>query len=323
VGVLAGLSPHTGAVRLVPSIIGGSLVAGATYVVLRRRRAAGGGPAEPALQIEVSPLAWLCLFASLLAFAPTLGWLIFEYTYSIWRNGHGLFLPLIIFALSRRALRRAELPAQAPSAWGLPLVVAGCALSLIDATARTSYLGAAGLIVAVPGLSLLVLGAARTRALAFPLALVVFVLPVPAGTLGLFSLSTATAWLAEVWLGVLGYHAPRVENIFDLSWGRMYVSENCSGLALLYAAVLASLIIGHLTGRRLLGAGLLLLCWPLTALVNSFRVVGLVIISDARYGKAFIHSPFHGLSGIAAYWMVVVVILWLGHRFSRGTEGAR
>jgi len=262
--------------------------------------------------------AFLVVFAA--AFAPTLAWLVGEYTDSIWQNGHGLLLPLIIFWLSRRALRHADLPEEAPSAWGLPFVLAGCAMSLIDATAHTAYLGVLGLVVATPGLSLLLLGARRTRAIGFPLSLVIFVFPIPLGVLGLFSLSSATGWLSEIWFGLFDLYPPRIENVFILSNLLLNISQNCSGLAPLFGSVLASIIIGHLSGRWSLAVVLLLLCWPLTVLFNSFRVTALVLLMERFVGPGILDTPVHGLSGIATFWAVVGVIVGVGAAVGFGSR---
>jgi exosortase len=307
-GLLVGVSPHTGSARLIPSIVGGGLVAGATYLVRSRGRDAR----ELSARVAVPLVGWLCLLLAAVAFAPTLAWLFREYSDSIWRNGHGILLPLLITWLVRRALRRADLPDEEPSAWGLPFVVVGCALSLLDVTARTGYLGVLGFVIATPGLSLLVLGPRRTRAIAFPLSLVVFAFPVPLGVLGLFSLSAASGWLCEVWLGLLGMHPPRLENWFVLSTSYLHVSQNCSGLAPLYGAVLASLVIGHWSGRWSVAVVLLLFCWPVTVFINSFRVAALILLSERLVGPQVLDTPIHGMSGIATFWVVVLVIVAAG-----------
>jgi len=318
-GFLVGMSPHTGSARLVPSIVGGCLVAVATFLVRRRLRNVRGARTETAPKLHLSLLGWGCLATSVFAFAPTVVWLVSEYTDSIWRNAHGLLLPLLIIWLSRRALQRADLPEEEPSAWGLPFVVVGCAFSLIDATARTAYLGVLGLVVATPGLSLLLLGARHTRAIAFPLSLVAFAFPIPVGALGLFSLSSATGWLGEIWLGFVGLHPPRLEHMFVFPGFVLGISQNCSGLAPLYGAVLASVVVGHVRGRWSLTVVLLLLCWPITVLVNSFRVVALALLIERYVGPGVIHTPVHGLSGIATFWVVVGMILGVG--FGVGFRG--
>lgn len=281
-------------------------------------RGARDARAESAPIDSLSLFGWGALVAFVAAFAPALGWLLGEYTDSIWRNGHGILLPLVIYWLARRALQRADLPAEGPSAWGLPFVVVGCAMSLIDATARTDYLGVLGIVFAAPGLSLLLLGARRTRAIAFPLSLIVFLFPIPVGVLDLFSLSTASGRLSDIWLGLFGLHVPRIENWLFLSSNYlMQITQNCSGLAPLYGGALVSIVVAYLNRSWWLGAALLLLCWPITVFVNSFRVAALVLLFERFMGPSVLDSPIHGLSGIATFWAVIVPILLVGVGFHR------
>lgn len=309
-GVLAALSPHTSGARLVPSLIGGAVVAAATWC-WRRDLIPGiagfraGRDGATGLDLHLTQLQWACVGACLLVQLPTLHWLYEQYTISIWRNGHGLFLGPILYVLVRNRLRAAPRPAIRGSAWGLPVLALAALLALIESASRLGYPGALGLVVALPGLSLLLLGTAATRRIAFPLCLGLFFLPTPEGMVDPFALASTTADLAAPLIRLTGLQATAFDTLVLFYDHIFNVSANCSGLSTFYSAVLLALILSARTPswrtRTLIFAAI----WPLTLLFNSVRLF--VIIGGAsRWGLAWVHSPIHGLGGIATFWAVML-----------------
>ncbi len=317
VGLVMGLSPHTSGSRLVPSIAGG-LLAGAAVFAYRvrasRRAVRAGQSAVPARPVRRPPaLVWATLLASAVVFAPIAAQLFDRYTGSIWKNGHGLFVPLIMGSLALAILRRDTTGDADASAWGFVPVALGLALVVVDGAVQTLYLATLGLVVFIPGLCLLLLGARRTRALAFPLLLGVFLLPLPTSLGTPLQLPTATAAGVATLFENLGVPVLRRGAVLDMPGAVYVVSANCSGFSAFYAGIGAALVLGFL-GRSRLRAGMLLLAvWPLTWLANVLRSAILVALCEAR-GIGFADTPFHGLSGIVAFWLVMLGLLLLADR---------
>lgn len=314
-GAVFAASPLSGAIDAHPRV---SLVAGIVAAVgiftirrLRGRQAAQRHAAEPPLfQTKTAgPLVWVLLAGSLVTFLPTLVWLFWEYTDAIWRNAHGIFVPIVMAVLARSRLRRDECRAEESSPWGIPLLVGGGLLAAIDSGARSDYLSALGLVIALPGLSLLLLGARRTRAIAFPLALGLFLIPIPPRLPEPLFLHTATAALVEPLLEALGTPTPRHQTAFLLPVGSFGISANCSGIATLYASVFLAVILAqsHSWPRR---AALLLSTWPITVGVNAVRTTFLIALCN-RYGLEVLNSPIHGLTGIGTLWAVLILVFAL------------
>lgn len=302
--------PHTGRARPLVSLAGGALAGGAVLALRRWRRRNRPVDARPRPLFDrasLTPSVWALLGGFLALFAPTFVWLYGEYGAGIWRNAHGFFVPVCMALLAAERLRNDPRPAEAGSAWGIPWILAGAGLALLDAGMRTGLLASAGLVIALPGLSLLLLGARRTRALAGPLALGVFLIPLPERVPDPLALPTATALLAEPILKALGYAVERQSTVFVMREAVFKVSTNCSGVATLYgatffAALLAMWVRG--TPRRL---AVLASIWPATVAVNALRVTFLFALT-ADYGERVIHSPIHGLSGIATFWLVMLAL---------------
>ena len=141
VGLVMGLSPHTSGSRLVPSIAGGCLAGAAVFayrVRAGRRAARAGQSAVPARPMQRPPaLVWATLLASAVVFAPIAAQLFDRYTDSIWKNGHGLFVPLVMGSLALATLRRDTTGDADASAWGFVPVALGLALVVVDGAVQT------------------------------------------------------------------------------------------------------------------------------------------------------------------------------------------
>lgn len=316
-GVLFGLSPHTGVGRNVFAIAGGSgmalLVFGLSEYAQRRRAKSHPErervPSERAFAAPTA-LAVVCVLAYGAVFAPTLAWMYEEWTSSIWTNGHGLFLPVGLVWLSYAILRRVPNERSEPSAWGFAFVLAGLALALLDAGIHSEYVGALGFALGLPGLSLLLLGKSTTRRLWLPLTLCLFLVPVPQ-ILGTYTkLTYATAIGIKPALYAFGIPVLRDESVLFINQGYYGITDRCSGYPALYAAYALALVFAVYTRsgwRRVL---LFLAPWPLVVAANVFRTTVLLVMIATR-GHHILDTSFHGLTGIVAYWIVLAGMLAL------------
>ncbi len=310
VGVLLGLSPLTGGSRIWPSLILGTLGAGALLVARMRRAApataasAGYTIARPSL-----PVAGVLVLTAIL-FAPTLRWLFQAYTESVWRNGHGLFVPLFMVLLARSALRRDPVKGEESSAWSFALLLPALALVILDAGLGTRYVALLGLLLALPGLSLLLLGVRRTRAIALPLALGIFLVPLPVYLEDVVRLRVATAGVAKAVLSWLGAPAVWHQTHLRLPQDVFSISQNCSGFAALSAAVAFATMLAATARSRARAALLLLGVYPAVAVLNGLRAVALVYLT-LYFGAGVLHTAVHGLSGIGVF-AGSLFGLWLG-----------
>jgi exosortase len=313
-GIVFAASPLSGAVGSHPrvSVVAGIVVGMAVFAVRRLRSGRRPDPqvAAPPLfrPTEAPPLVWVLLGVTAIAFLPTIIWLFGQFTESIWRNAHGVFVPIVMVVLARTRLRRNESQAEESSSWGIPLLLIGVLLTAIDSGVRSGLLSTVGLVIALPGLSLVLLGSRRTRAIAFPLALGVFLMPIPEKFPEPLHLDTATSALVEPLLQALGVPTLRHQTAFVLPVGAFGVSTNCSGIPTLYAGIFLALILAAHARRWPRRIALLLTPWPITVCVNSIRTAFLIALCN-RYGLEVLDTPIHGLTGVGTLWAVVFLIL--------------
>jgi exosortase len=310
VGVLFALSPLTGRTRILPSLVLGAAAAGAVIAGrMRRGPPPADAPTGATLARPTLPVAGALALTAILI-APTLYWLFLAFTESVWRNGHGLFVPLFMVLLARSTLRRDPVKGEESSAWGFAWLVPALVLIVADAGIGSRYLSVIGLVLALPGLSLLLLGARRTRAIAFPLALGIFLVPLPTLLEDTVGLRFATAEIAKPileWVGAtVIWHQTQVR----LPSGGFSISDNCSGFAALTASFAFAALLAATARSRARGVLLLLAVYPAVALLNGVRLAALVVLA-LRYGEQIlIVTPLHGLSGIAVF-VVMFGGLWL------------
>jgi exosortase len=310
-GAMVALSPLSGRTRLHVSLAFGAIAAGAVLVArMRRGPPPADAPTGPTFARPSLPVAGV-LGISAILFAPTVAWLFEAFTESVWRNGHGLFVPLFMILLARHVLRRDTQRGEESSAWGFAWLVPALVLVVADEGIGSLYLSAIGLVLALPGLSLLVLGARRTRALAVPLALGVFLVPLPNLLEDMVGLSLATVEIAKPILQWLGAPVVWHQTFARMPNGGISVSENCSGFAALTASFAFAALLGATARSRVRGALLVLAVYPAVALANGLRAAALIVLS-LRLGAetVMVTSPLHGLSGIGVF-VLVFGGLWL------------
>jgi exosortase len=313
IGVLFGLSPHTSAGRTTVKIAGGILIGVAVLGVRLWSRRGGRAAEDPPPGERVPALAWAVLALTGVLFLPAAGSLFRHFTEDIWTNGHGLFVPVVSFLLAAAILRRdpSREPESTPWGW-LPLGL-GLGLLVIDAGAVTIHLSVVGLVLLLLGLSLLLLGPRRTRSLAFPILLLLFLIPLPTSLAMPLGLNQVTAAGTAAVFNAFGSPAVLSETVIERPYGLFGVSAHCSGFSAFYAALVLACVLGWASGSWKRTALLLLAVWPVAALASIVRTVLIVMIWES-VGPRFHATPWHGLSGIAAFWGVVFVFFLLADR---------
>ncbi len=258
---------------------------------------------------------WIWLGLLVLAFAPTIAWLFDRWTLNIYYNGHGIFVPLVVAYLVRENLKRDPITEPDSSPWGFLFLGAGLAMLAADTAIRTDLLAAAGMVVCLPGISLLLLGARRTRSLSFPLILSAFMVPVPSGAISMLHLvlrhigAFGAVHLVE-WYGI---PVMRDGTTLFMSAAVVEVADACSGVSTLYASVLLGLILAYLSnslGRRVL---LLTASVVLAVVTNTIRVAILVLIVH-YYGVDPLKTPLHEVSGMITFALVLLALFGLAGR---------
>jgi exosortase len=262
------------------------------------------------------PLAvWGCLLLLGAVAAPTLKWMYREWTISVWVNDHGLLMAVLMVLLARSVLRHDAGVDDPPSRWGFAFLGAGLGLVVLDSGIQTRYLSALGLLIALPGLTLVLLGPRRTRELRVVFLLGLFTIPIPY-TLGanLLLRDVSTAGVIPL-LELIGIAVWRKHSVLTMENQVFVVSDACSGFATLYAsiAIAAALACYCASNRRRIA--LLAAVVPLALAAYVLRVLALVLLA-VWGGDALMDTSLHEASGVGSFVLVLVVLFSLADRDS-------
>jgi len=258
---------------------------------------------------------WLWLVPFTLAFAPTFHWFVERWTAGVFRNGHGIFMPFIVGYFAWEYLKQDHDAEPRSSAWGWLFLLPALGLLVLDSAIHSELLSGIAFVLSLPGLALLLLGAKRTRGIAFPLLIAVFMLPIPAGALSrlYMVLRTTTAVVVAHAVPLLGVPLERTGTSLRLPHSVVDVADNCSGFATLYAAILAAIVLAQMTRAPWRRAAVLAAAVPLALVCNFLRVTVLVLLVQFR-GPEILDTQIHPLSGMALFVLVIGALMLIAGR---------
>jgi len=269
-------------------------------------------------------LPWLVAVGLVALFAPTVMWLWERWTLSVWHNAHGLLLvPVVAYFVYEELQRKRHLPASS-TPWGFAILIPALALHAVDAGMNTQLLAAVALVLALPGLSLLFLGVERTKAIGFPLFLLVLALPIPLSfteTIHLQLRHIATAATATI-VPSFGIPVFVEGTTLHMAAGALQVADACSGFSTLHAAIAVSLLTAYLTPSVPRRALVLLAAAPLAIASNVLRIILLVVMVVWR-GPDVLETFIHPLSGMMTFALSLPLIFWLGGNEQRHVEAPK
>lgn len=277
--------------------------------------------AHPQLAARPAQLAvWqtITLAALLLwLYAPTITHLVAQW----WHDpnfSHGFFVPLFaafVIWQERRHLARVKLQ---PAWSGALILVFGLCVLILGQMGAEVFLARFSLLIVLAGLTVLFLGWSFFRAVLFPWAFLVLMIPIPAIVFNqiTFPLQLLASKVASTVLPWLGVPVLREGNVIVLPAMALEVADACSGIRSLMSLATLAVIYGYLMERNpALRVLLALASLPIAVAANSLRVVGtglLVQYWDPDKAQGFFHE-FQG-------WLMFVaslVMLYLLRRSIR------
>ena len=237
-----------------------------------------------------------------------------------WTNdkdfSHGIVVP--IFALYVIWQDRKELTAIAPApSWaGLPLVVLSMVLLVLGVLGADIFLPRVSLLILLAGLIILFQGWKFFRAVLFPWAFLILMIPIPALIMNrvTFPLQLLAAKLSAALLELVGVVVLLGGNILTLASGQQLdVAEACSGIRSLLTLVTLAIVYGYLMETRTwVRVVLVCLTVPIAVVANSFRVFVTGLLMQFGYIDEAEGVP-HALAGVLIF-AVALIMLFAVHR---------
>ena len=220
---------------------------------------------------------------------------------------HGFFVPAFsLFVLWQERGRLSALPVK-PSWTGLPIVLLALCVLMLGNLGAELFLSRTSLLVLIAGLVIFFLGWQYFRAVLFPWAFLLLMIPIPSILFNqiTFPLQLLASKVASDVLPLAGVPVLREGNVIGLPLMQLEVAEACSGIRSLLSLATLTIIYGYLMETRIWIRVLLALASvPIAVAANSFRIVGtglLVQYWDPEKAEGF----FHLFSG----WLIFVMSL--------------
>ena len=242
-------------------------------------------------------------------------WQVFQRLIEAWivdgNYSHGwLIVPLAgYFAWERRA-RLAATPVR--SSWFGLVVLAGSILVLLAGLYGSElFLTRVSLVGTVAGIVLYLYGWAHLRILAFPIAFLLLMIPLPAIVFNkiAFPLQLFASRVGESAISAANIPVLREGNVLTLANTQLEVAEACSGIRSLVSLVTLGLVYGYFSDQRFwVRAVIVASTVPIAILANGARVAGTGIAAH-YFGPKAAEGFFHEFSGWALFVVAFVMML--------------
>ena len=246
---------------------------------------------------------------SLWLYGPTLYHLVSQWAAPDSDFSHGFFVPLFSAFVIWQERGRLSRIALKPSWSGFVLLACALAVLVVGQLGAEIFLARLSILLLIAGLVVLFRGLRFFRAILFPWAFLLFMIPPPRIvfnqiTFPLQLLASQIAADALPW-----FHVPvlREGNLITLATMTLNVAEACSGIRSLMSLACLAIIYGYLMESRVVVRWILaLVSLPIAVAANSARIIGTglaVQYWDPDKAQGFFHF-FEG-------WLVFVVSLFL------------
>lgn len=216
---------------------------------------------------------------------------------------HAKLIPLIVAFLvwhSRDRLRAAEIGS---SRWGWLFIAIGLILAVGGARTLQARLTLAAIPFLLYGVVLYVWGRQIARVLLFPIAFLLFMVPLnflTQATVPLQFFETRVASTVANAVGIPVYSDGSVINAANDSF-HFHVDEGCSGIRSLMAIAMLSAIYGHFTQDRLWKKLALFAAAIVFAIIgNAGRLVSIIVVARL-FGADLAGGPYHEISGYLSF----------------------
>jgi exosortase len=217
---------------------------------------------------------------------------------------HGfLIVPVALYLAWERRDRFLAVEAR-PSAFGLVVVAASLLLLMAGILGSELFTTRVSIVGTLVGVMLFLFGWGRLRVLAFPIAFLLLMIPIPAIIFNqiAFPLQIFASRVGESALELSNIPVLREGNVLILANTTLEVAEACSGIRSLVSLITLAIVFGYFSDTRLwVRTVIAVSAVPIAVLTNGARVAG-TGIAAYYYGPAAAEGFIHEFAG----WLVFV-----------------
>jgi exosortase len=273
------------------------------------------------------PFIWPAILLGLigLLFSEVLKGLVLQW----WNDSDysfGFFVPifsLFILWCERERWMKSEIK---PTNLGFVVMLGAVALLFLGSLGAELFISRISMLFLLAGMVLFLAGWSFLRAVSFPLAYLIWMVPIPVVIYNqiTFPLQLLASRMATAGLELIHVPVLRDGNILVLSNYSLEVVEACSGIRSLMSLVALAVAYGYLASRRRwIRYVLAALMVPIAIATNAIRIMGAGILAR-RFGPAAAEGFLHEFSGWAVF-LVALALMFGSHWILRrvGAHGRK
>ncbi len=246
----------------------------------------------------------------LLTYIPTFIWMLDRWFARDSYYSHGILVPFVsgflIWQL-RDELKKIECK---ESKWGVWLIIAGLGMHVVSSLLRIYFSSGFSMLLVLVGLVLYLFGKEVFKKIAFPIAFLVFMIPVPLVVIANFSfkLKMIAAEIATISLNSMRIPAIREGSIIKMRSAYVIVDDVCSGLRSLISLTALGSVCAYWMKSSMVKRIFLFLCTiPIAIITNVFRVILLSSISEI-WGPQYATGFFHDATGFMVFVLAFILL---------------
>jgi exosortase len=217
---------------------------------------------------------------------------------------HGFVVPLFVgYVLYQRRHQLRQVPLE-PSNLGLPVMIGAIGLLLAGSLGAELFVARFSLLFLLAGMLLFLAGWKMLRAVAFPLAFLTLMIPLPAIIYNqvTFPLQLLASRVSSNGLELVGVPVLREGNVLVLPNYSLEVVEACSGIRSLMSLIALAVAYGYFVEKRnWVRITLVVLMVPIAVASNAMRVMGAGVLTYL-FGPRAAEGYFHLFQG----WLIFV-----------------
>ena len=259
-----------------------------------------------------------CVVCLAVLYYPVFQTLVYDWTHDP-DFSHGFLIPFIsLYLLWQRTDQLAKLSVS-PRNLGILLILGALFLLIVGNLAAEYFTQRISFLLLLPGIILYLLGWQHLKLLAFPIAFLIFMIPIPSILLLkiTFPMQLFAAKVAAFTLQVIDIPVLREGNVIHLVDNTLEVERACSGIrsliSLLAIGTIMAYFLSKINWQRVI---IILSCFPIAIATNAFRVTMTGILAN-YYGMKAAEGFFHGFSGMVLYFVGLILVGVVGILLSK------
>jgi len=264
-----------------------------------------------------------CIALLLVAYIPTIAWMLERWLEKESYYGHGLLIPLVSLFIAwqrRESLRKIiedrkwKIEDGKWTMGGLWIVIAALLIHMVCAALKVYFVSGFSFVIALYGLIMFFFGREVVRKVTFPIFFLFTMIPLPlvwisglTVQLKLFATHVSTFLLNRI-----GFPSVYNGNLIIMPNSRILIEAPCSGLRSLISLLTLGILFAYMLKGSLIRKILLFLSSiPIAMVTNIARILLLAMVNDL-YGEKITMGFVHDASGFMVFGLAFAMLMGAG-----------